>query len=66
MLPFAAAAHPMIRVQVNNLFDNRRMFPNGYSYQYFAPTVRSLRPARPGHAVLLPAGDAQRVTSASS
>ena len=35
LLPFAAAAHPTIRVQVNNLFDNRRMFPNGYSYQYF-------------------------------
>ena len=30
-----AAAHPVLRLQVNNLFDNRRMFPNGYSYQYF-------------------------------
>jgi iron complex outermembrane receptor protein len=28
-------AHPTLRLQVNNLFDNRRMFPNGYSYQYF-------------------------------
>jgi iron complex outermembrane receptor protein len=30
-----SAAHPRLRVQVNNLLDNRRMFPNGYSYQYF-------------------------------
>jgi hypothetical protein len=35
LLPFTAAAHPAVRVQVNNVLDNRRMFPNGYSYQYF-------------------------------
>jgi len=35
LLPFTAAAHPTIRFQVNNVLDNRRMFPNGYSYQYF-------------------------------
>ncbi len=34
-LPTLAKAHPKLRVQVNNLLDNRRMFPNGYSYQYF-------------------------------
>jgi iron complex outermembrane receptor protein len=37
VLTFAAAAHPMLRAQVTNVLDNRRMFPNGYSYQYFAP-----------------------------
>jgi hypothetical protein len=25
----------VLRAQVTNLLDNRRMFPNGYSYQYF-------------------------------
>ena len=30
-----SAAHPTLRVQVNNVFDNRRIFPSGYSYQYF-------------------------------
>jgi iron complex outermembrane recepter protein len=35
ILKFAARAHPVLRVQVTNLLDNRRMFPNGYSYQYF-------------------------------
>jgi iron complex outermembrane receptor protein len=35
ILAFAARAHPVLRVQVSNLLDNRRMFPNGYSYQYF-------------------------------
>jgi hypothetical protein len=34
-MPFAAAAGPRLRVQVTNVFDNRRMFPNGYSYQFF-------------------------------
>ncbi len=63
LLPFAAAAHPTIRVQVNNLLDNGRMFPNGYSYRYFVtddPALDVGRDAR-GHPVLLPAGDAQRV-----
>lgn len=36
VLRFAAAAHPVLRVHVNNLLDNRRMFPNGYSYQFLA------------------------------
>ena len=42
LLAFAAAAHPVLRADVTNLFDNRRMFPNGYSYQYFvtAPTAQ--------------------------
>jgi iron complex outermembrane receptor protein len=35
VLRAVSAAHPMLRVQVNNVLDNRRMFPNGYSYQYF-------------------------------
>jgi iron complex outermembrane recepter protein len=35
LLPFAAAAAPRLRIQATNLLDNRRMFPNGYSYQYF-------------------------------
>jgi iron complex outermembrane receptor protein len=35
VLPFAAGAAPRVRVQATNLLDNRRMFPNGYSYQYF-------------------------------
>jgi len=35
LLPFAAGAAPRLRVQATNLTDNRRMFPNGYSYQYF-------------------------------
>jgi iron complex outermembrane receptor protein len=34
-LGFAAAAHPVLRLHVNNVLDNRRIFPNGYSYQYF-------------------------------
>jgi outer membrane receptor for monomeric catechols len=34
-LPFAAAAAPRLRMQATNLLDNRRMFPSGYSYQYF-------------------------------
>jgi hypothetical protein len=35
LLPFAAGATPRLRIQGTNLLDNRRMFPNGYSYQYF-------------------------------
>jgi iron complex outermembrane receptor protein len=35
LLPFAAGAAPRLRIQGTNLLDNRRMFPNGYSYQYF-------------------------------
>jgi iron complex outermembrane receptor protein len=35
LLPFTAAAGPRVRVQAVNLLDNRRMFPSGYSYQYF-------------------------------
>ena len=33
-----AAAGPRLRVQATNLLDNRRMFPSGYSYQYFTLT----------------------------
>jgi iron complex outermembrane recepter protein len=36
VLTFAARAHPVLRAQVTNVLDNRRMFPNGYSYQYVA------------------------------
>jgi iron complex outermembrane receptor protein len=35
ILPFAAGAAPRLRVQGTNLLNNRRMFPGGYSYQYF-------------------------------
>jgi iron complex outermembrane receptor protein len=35
LLPFTAGAAPRLRVQGTNLLNNRRMFPNGYSYQYF-------------------------------
>lgn len=35
VLTFAARAHPVLRAQVTNVLDNRRMFPSGYSYQYF-------------------------------
>jgi iron complex outermembrane receptor protein len=35
VLTFAARVHPVLRAQVTNVLDNRRMFPNGYSYQYF-------------------------------
>ena len=55
------AAHPVLRVQVTNVLDNRRMFPNGYSYQYFAAGPDPRRARAPGHALLLPAGDARRV-----
>lgn len=30
------AGSPRLAVQVNNLFNNDRVFPSGYSYQYFA------------------------------
>jgi len=35
VLPFTRGAAPRLRVQATNLLDNRRMFPSGYSYQYF-------------------------------
>jgi iron complex outermembrane recepter protein len=35
LLPFTAVASPRLRLQGSNLLDNRRMFPSGYSYQYF-------------------------------
>ena len=35
LVPFTAGAAPRLRVQATNLLDNRRMFPSGYSYQYF-------------------------------
>ena len=35
LVPFAAGASPRLRVQATNLLDNHRMFPSGYSYQYF-------------------------------
>jgi iron complex outermembrane receptor protein len=34
LIPFASGAAPRLRVQATNLTDNRRMFANGYSYQY--------------------------------
>jgi hypothetical protein len=46
LLPFAAGASPRLRVQATNLLDNRRMFPNGYSYQYFTLDGRgAMQPA---------------------
>jgi iron complex outermembrane recepter protein len=45
-LTFAAAAAPRLRIQATNLLDNRRMFPSGYSYQYFTQSAGgSLDPA---------------------
>jgi iron complex outermembrane receptor protein len=35
LVPATAGAAPRLRLQVTNLLDNRRMFPGGYSYQYF-------------------------------
>ena len=35
LVPAASGAAPRLRIQVTNLLDNRRMFPSGYSYQYF-------------------------------
>ena len=35
LVPSVARAAPRLRLQVTNLLNNRRMFPNGYSYQYF-------------------------------
>ena len=35
LLPFAAGAGPRLRVQLTNVLDNRRLYPNGYSYQFF-------------------------------
>jgi len=46
LMPFAAGAGPRLRVQVTNLLDNRRMFPGGYSYQYF--TQDAAGPLLPG------------------
>jgi iron complex outermembrane receptor protein len=46
LLPFAAGAGPRLRVQVTNVLDNRRMFPGGYSYQYF--TQDAAGPLLPG------------------
>lgn len=37
VLGVVAAAHPVLRLQVLNVLDNRRMFPNGYSYLSFVP-----------------------------
>jgi iron complex outermembrane receptor protein len=31
---FVATGRPRLKVQVNNVFDNRRVFPRGYSYLY--------------------------------
>jgi hypothetical protein len=45
LLPFTAVAAPRLRVQVTNLLDNRRMFPGGYSYQYFVQDAGGARPA---------------------
>jgi len=46
LVPFMAGAAPRLRLQVTNLLDNRRMFPNGYSYQYFLMDgVGNTRPA---------------------
>jgi hypothetical protein len=40
----------VLRAQVTNVLDNRRMFPSGYSYQYFtvgpAPSVLLLEGTR--------------------
>jgi iron complex outermembrane receptor protein len=41
VLRAASAAHPRLRFQVNNALDNHRMFPNGYSYQYFTEATRT-------------------------
>jgi len=48
VLRFAAAAHPVLRVQVNNVLDNRRMFPNGYSYLYFVAGSGPISPTLEG------------------
>ncbi len=31
---------PRLRVQVTNVLDDRRLFPNGYSYLYFSRDAR--------------------------
>ncbi len=46
LLPFTAGAAPRLRIQVTNVLDNRRMFPGGYSYQYF--TQDAAGPLLPG------------------
>jgi iron complex outermembrane receptor protein len=46
LVPFAAGAKPRLRIQVTNVLDNRRMFPSGYSYQYF--TQDAAGPLLPG------------------
>ncbi|MGE5200404.1 MAG: hypothetical protein ACM3H9_12245, partial [Rhodospirillaceae bacterium] len=46
LVPFTARAAPRLRVQATNLLDNRRMFPSGYSYQYFvADAGGAMQPA---------------------
>ena len=63
LVPSVARAAPRLRIQVTNLLNNRRMFPNGYSYQVLPAGRRRKHTAR-RHALLLPAGDAQRLRDA--
>ncbi len=44
LLHVAAGAEPRLRVQVDNALDNHRMFPSGYSYQYFTADGSALAP----------------------
>jgi iron complex outermembrane receptor protein len=37
--PWVKAGHPRLRLQANNVFDNRRIFPSGYSYLYVTREV---------------------------
>ena len=43
-LRFAAKAAPRLRVQVDNVLDNRQMFAGGYSYQFFTNSAGRLLP----------------------
>ncbi len=61
VLTFAARAHPVLRAQVTNVLDNRRMFPGGYSYQYFTAGSNPACARAPGDALLLPTGDPRRL-----
>ena len=40
---FVSAGRPRLKVQVNNLFDNHRIFPRGYSYLYATQSAGGAR-----------------------
>ncbi len=65
VLPLRRRASPRLRLQVDNLLDDRRALPSGYSYRFLTRDADGTD-ARDGTPLLLPPGHARACSSCST